>query len=247
MARSSPVTPPESTTHTVPLPRRSPRPEPASPCRVPADPEARARHWYENDLGWATVPGGPLRLRTGVRFDVLDVPAEAGADALRHLAPGSPVSLWGDRMGLLVAAGSAEELPGLLDWLEWSAVGLDLRALGAGDTLAAPLEPTAPVASAVPPARYDGAAGPVPDGSVPGGAVWLRPPGRGCEVEASLPALPAMGRERSAPDFVRLVATVAAQCHRVRLRRVCAGPPACRRGRPSALSRTTRDQPLAFS
>ena len=31
-----------------------------------------------------------------------------------------PVALRGDRMRLLVAAGSAEELPGLLDWLEWA-------------------------------------------------------------------------------------------------------------------------------
>ncbi|MFS4097745.1 SCO3374 family protein [Streptomyces sp. AF1A] len=207
-----------STTSTVPLPRPpvdpGPRPDagdlPTGPrtCGVPADPAAGARLWYENELGWATVPGPPLRLRTGVRFDVLDVPAEAGAGALRHLAPGSPVALRGDRMQVLVAAGSAEELPGLLEWLEWGAVALDLRALGAGGLLEAPLRPgTAP-------AR---------EGSLQGAAVWLRPPGPGCEVEASLPALPASG---GAPDLVRLVDTVAAGCHRVRLGRACAGPPA---------------------
>ncbi|MFG2607510.1 SCO3374 family protein [Streptomyces sp. NPDC048514] len=225
-------------TTSVPLPRRPFDPEP-DPARVPpADPEARTRHWqrhwtrhrYENDLGWATVPGRPLRLLTGVRFDVLDVPAEAGAGALRQLAPDSPVALLGDRMALLVAAGGAEELPGLLDWLEWSAVTLDLRVLGAGGTMAAPTA-----------------------GSVPGAAVWLRPPGRGREVEDSLPAMPAMGGEGSAPDLVRLVNTVAAGCHRVRLRRMCAGPSACRRSRPSAFSEAsvfseeTRNQPLAFS
>ncbi|MFG2359595.1 SCO3374 family protein [Streptomyces sp. NPDC048521] len=251
MAGAAPRTPSE--THTVPLPRRPLDPEPESPCAPPADPDARTRHWYENELGWATVPGRPLRLLTGVRFDVLDVPAEAGAGALRHLAPGSPVALLGDRMGLLVAAGSAEELPGLLDWLEWSAVTLDLRVLGAGDTMAAPMAPvrpsppaspmaavapTSPVAPSAPLApavSFDGAV-PVRAGSVQGAAVWLRPPGQGCEVEASLPALPAVGREGSAPDLVRLVDTVAAQCHRVRLRRACAGPPACRRDRPSAFS-----------
>jgi hypothetical protein len=228
-------------TASVPLPRRPLGPEPDSPRVLPADPEARTRYWYENDLGWATVPGRPPRLLTGVRFDVLDVPAEAGAGALRHLAPDSPVALLGDRMALLVAAGSAEELPGLLDWLEWSAVTLDLRVLGAGGTMAAPLAPAAR------------------PGSVPGAAVWLRPPGRGREVEASLPALPAMGGEKSAPDLVRLVDTVAAWCHRARLRRVCAGPPARRRSRPSAFSgatafsetsafsEATRNQPLAFS
>ncbi|MBX7553759.1 SCO3374 family protein [Streptomyces sp. tea 10] len=256
--------------HIVPFPRRPldpgdglldpPAPE-SGPCSAAGGPEARIRHWYENDLGWATVPGRPLRLLTGVRFDVLDVPAEAGARALRHLAPGSPVALRGDRMQLLVAAGGAEELPGLLDWLEWSAVPLDLRALGAGGAVEAPGPPPgaggAPEAprsslpeAGAPEARVPDAdvptAGPafgsvlfdsVPFGSVRGAAVWLRPPRPGGEAEASLPALSAMGREGSAPDLVRLVDTVAAECHRVRLRRACAGPsPAVR-----------RDQPLAFS
>ncbi|OIK00331.1 hypothetical protein BIV23_27660 [Streptomyces monashensis] len=192
------------------------------------------------------MPGRPLRLLTGVRFDVLDVPAEAGARALRRLAPGSPVALRGDRMQLLVAAGGAEELPGLLDWLEWSAVLLDLRTLGAGGAMEAPgpppgagRVPQAPMSSlpdtGVPDAGVP-TAGPAV-GSVRGAAVWLRPPGPGGEAEASLPALSAMGREGSVPDLVRLVDTVAAECHRVRLRRACAGPsPAVR-----------RDQPLAFS
>ncbi|WBO69253.1 SCO3374 family protein [Streptomyces camelliae] len=221
----APVAPGVPAVHAVPLPRRPldpSEPPEAEPCAPPAGPDARARRWYENDLGWAIVPGRPLRLLTGVRFDVLDVPAEAGAGALRHLAPGSPVALRGDRMELLVAAGSAEELPGLLDWLEWGAVSLDLRALGAGDALEAPVPP-------LPGAREAG--------SVRGAAVWLRPPGPGREVEASLPALPAMGREGSAPDLVRLVDTVALECHRARLRRACAGPQAALR----------RDQPLAFS
>ncbi|MEU7360439.1 MULTISPECIES: SCO3374 family protein [Streptomyces] len=228
-------------TSTVPLPRRPVDPgAPAAGLRTgpPAGPEVRARHWYENDLGWPTVPGRPLRLRTGVRFDVLDVPAEAGAKALRHLAPGSPVALRGDRMQLWVAAGSAEELPGLLAWLEWGTVALDLRALGAGDTIQAPPPPagTAVVRSG------SVRAGIAREPSAQGAAVWLRPPGPEREVEASLPAMPAVpaappvGREGSVPDLARLVDTVAAQCHRVRLRRACAGRPADR-----------RDQPLAFS
>lgn len=229
-------------TSTVPLPRRPLDPDAPSAGVLSAGPDARARHWYENDLGWPTVPGRPLRLLAGVRFDVLDVPAEAGAQALRHLGPGSPVALRGDRMQLLVAAGSAEELPGLLDWLEWGAVSLDLRALGTGDTLEAP-EPPAGPAAVRPGSLRPGAVPPVSgrSGSVQGAAVWLRPPGPGRGVEASLPAMPAMPatpveREGSAPDLVRLVDTVAAQCHRVRLRRACAGHPAGR-----------RDQPLAFS
>lgn len=214
-----------STTSTVPLPRRPVDPErPGLPDARPG-PHVRARHWYENDLGWPTVPGRPLRLLTGVRFDVLDVPAEAGAAALRHLVPDSPVARCGDRMRLLVAAGSAEELPEVLDWLEWGALALDLRALGTGGLTEAPL----------PPGRARGGDG---ADAVQGAAVWLRPPSPGCEVEASLPALPAMGGPGGTPDLVRLVDTVAAQCHRVRLRRASAPSLACRRN---------QNQPLAFS
>ncbi|MER7841480.1 SCO3374 family protein [Streptomyces sp. NPDC096040] len=196
---------------------------------------ARLRHWYENDLGWATVPaapGEPLRLVTGVRFDVLDVPAGAGAKALRHLGPGSPVALQGDRMRLLVAAGSAEELPGLLDWLEWGSLALDLRALGAHGRMDAPVRPEPVSIGTRPlPEAAEGAVEPSgPLGAVQGAAVWLRPPESGGEVEASLPTLStlstrsAMGGVGGAPDLVRLVDTVATECHRVRLRRVGRGP-----------------------
>jgi hypothetical protein len=185
---------------TVPLPRR------------PLDPGDQVRRWYENELGWPTVParpgspmGTPVRLVVGPRFDVLDVPAEAGRATLRHLAPGSPVALRGDRMRLLVAAGSAEELPGVLDWLEWGALPLDLTVIGEGGLMAAPPPPEAAWA-----------------GALQGAAVWLRPPEPGCEVEASLPTLSAMGTcggGGGAPDLVRVVDTVATQCHRLWLRR----------------------------
>ncbi|MBO4256712.1 SCO3374 family protein [Streptomyces griseorubiginosus] len=210
----------------VPLPRR-----PLDPAGVPGD---HVRRWYENELGWPTVPadpqnpgdpGGPrdpVRLRVGERFDVLEVPAEAGRAGLRHLAPGSPVAVRGDRMLLLVAAGSAEELPGLLEWLEWGSLALDLTATGEGGVMDAPL-PWLPLGRRDP---------------LQGAAVWLRPPGPGCEVEASLPTLSALGGGGGAPDLVRLVDTVATQCHRLWLRRACA--------RPEALSRTG-DQALAFS
>ncbi|MGW2491548.1 SCO3374 family protein [Streptomyces sp. NPDC001606] len=221
--------------HTVPPPRHPLDGGPES-SSAPAGPEdARTRHWYENDLGWPTVPDAakkPLRLLTGVRFDVLDVPAEAGRRALRHLAADSPVALRGDRTELLLAAGSAEELPGLLDWLEWGAIALDLRVLGAGEVMEAPLPPWVVTGAAVP---GRGA----PAQAAVGAAVWLRPPGPGREVEDSLPALPALsavGREESVPDLVRLLDTVAAECHRIRLRRGCAGPSARERSRPAAFS-----------
>jgi hypothetical protein len=208
---------------TVPPPRR-----PFDPGD-PGDAGARGdavRRWYENELGWTTVPGEPVRLATGLRFDVLEAPTEAGSAALRHLGPGSPVALCGGRMRLLVAAGSAEELPGLLDWLEWGTLALDLVALGAGGRMDAPLPPER--------ALRDGAdtALRVP-GPVEGAAVWLRPPEPWCGADASFPTLPAMGGVGGAPDLVRLVDTVATQCHRIRLRRVHAGP--------------SVSQPLAFS
>ncbi|MDQ0685454.1 hypothetical protein QFZ56_004417 [Streptomyces achromogenes] len=196
-ARSARSSPP-----TVPLPRR------------PWDPADRIRGWYENELGWATVPGEPLRLSTGGRFDVLDVPAEAGLTALRHLAPASPVAVRGDRMLLLVAAGCAEEVPGILEWLEWGALPLDLTALGAGGLIEAPL----------PADRTPDCATGSDRGPVQGAAVWLRPPVAGCEVEASLPTMSALGGVGTAPDLVRLVDTLATQCHRVRLLGACAQP-----------------------
>jgi len=223
---------------TVPLPRRP---------LAPGDP---VQLWYENELGWAAVPGAPVRLVTGLRFDVLEVPADAGFTALRHLGPASPVALHGDRMRLLVAAGSADELPGLLDWLEWGALPLDLTAIGAGGSIEAPLPPGC--GAALPPG-YEAVlppgcgaplapgfmAPPSPGVDVPGvdarmgsrgAAIWLRPPEPGCEVEPTLPALsalgggPAGGGGGGAPDLVRLVDTMATQCHRVRLRRVRAQP-----------------------
>ncbi|MDX3579252.1 SCO3374 family protein [Streptomyces sp. FL07-04A] len=186
----------------VPLPRR------------PGDPADRIRGWYENELGWRTVPGEPLRLATGERFDVLDVPAEAGRAGLRRLTPASPVAVRGDRMLLLMAAGCAEEVPGILEWLEWGALPLGLTALGAGGLIEAPW----PAGRA--PDRATG-----PDrGPVQGAAVWLRPPVAGCEVEASLPTMSALGGVGNAPDLVRLVDTLATHCHRVRLLGACAQP-----------------------
>ena len=356
----------------LPLPRR--------PLDATAHDDDPVRRWYENDLGWPTVPastpGSPVRLRTGLRFDVLDVPLEAGRAALRHLADGSPVAVRGDRMRLLVAAGSAEELPGILEWLEWASLPLDLRAIGTDGSMTAPSPPGAtpsapgggsrgpggPTGSAgsrapgmsdrTEPTRHrtpwpgeraeqsprwattgatgatldrtstpdeyakqssaqgsSGCTGATPEpggwavqsstegttgvtgatrdrtprpggwvvqssaqgttgvtgaaqsrvpgpggsgeessasgagrpmaaeltgpgrgagarplvlgrpGALQGAAVWLRPPEPGCEVEASLPTMSALGGVGGAPDLVRVVDTVATQCHRLRLRR----------------------------
>ncbi|MFD7698718.1 SCO3374 family protein [Streptomyces caelestis] len=221
---------------------------PAAPLlRRPLPPgDDAVRLWYENALGWPTAPGAPVRLATGVRFDVLDVPAEAGHAALgqlgRSAAPGRgfPVALGGGRMRLLVAAGSAEELPGLLEWLDWGSLELDLVAIGAGGLMDAPRPPGAVVGgdagSAARPSPLD-------RGGSQGVAVWLRPPGPGRGAEASLPTLSAMGTRGGArgdgdgpPDLVRLVNTVATQIHRVRLRRAGATAAVRADGQPLAFS-----------
>ncbi|MFF2958674.1 SCO3374 family protein [Streptomyces sp. NPDC057963] len=180
---------------------------------------ARWARWYERELGWATEGTAPVRLLTGLRFDVLEVPAAAGRAALRRVGRSGPVALAGARMSLLVAAGSADELPGLLDWLEWGGVALSLTAVGTDGRITAPVPP-----------------GGVPSRS--GAAVWLRPPGPRHEGEPELPALVGLGsRGGGAPDLVRLVDAVATECHRVRLMRA-------RTGRSTDGSTA---QPLAFS
>ncbi|MGA5043303.1 SCO3374 family protein [Streptomyces arboris] len=204
----------------VPPPRSSPDAGPgrAGPGPVTPRPAALAR-WYEQRLGWATEGRAPVRLLTGVRFDVLELPAEAGHALLRRPVRTGPVLLSGGRMGLLVAVGGADELPGLLDWLEWGPIALDLTAVGAGGRITAP-------------SPRGGAAG------SPGTAVWLRPPEPRHKPGPALPALAGFGSSGGdAPDLVRLVDAAATECHRVRLSRARAG---LRKGSPA-------DQPLAFS
>ncbi|MEU6103279.1 SCO3374 family protein [Streptomyces flaveolus] len=228
------------TTSTVPFPRR---PLAASGAW------ARVRSWYESGLGWPTAPGTPVRLRVGVRFDVLDVPAEAGHAALRRRAHGFPVALRRERMLLLVAAGGADELPGLLDWLEWGSLALDLRAVGAGGLMDAPLPPESGPAgpSSLQPSGHDASGHDASQGA----AVWLRPPGTGSEVEASLPTLSALGDAGTAPDLARLVHTLATQCHRLRLsrapRRGHAGRERADRECAGRVGDVAPDQPLASS
>ncbi|MGW6787134.1 SCO3374 family protein [Streptomyces sp. NPDC054987] len=177
------------------------------PPRVAPPEEDAYAAWYGKVLGWTVAGGPPVQLVTGIGFDVLELPSDAGTALLRRPVATGPVAVMGRRMRFLVAPGSADELDGLLDWLDWGGVALDLSALGAGGRITAPAPPGLP-----------------PGESPRGAAVWLRPPEQGCE--ALLPALPGPGRAAGpalGPDLVRLVAAAATECHRARLRRRTGG------------------------
>ena len=203
---------------------------------VRSDDARRCAQWYETSLGWATAGGDPVQLLTGLRFDVLELPADAGFAVLRRFPVTGPVALVGQRMRLLVAAGSADELPGLLDWLEWGPVPLELTALGTGGAITAPVPPLHPGSQ--------------------GAAVWLRPPEPGHEVEPTLPAFHGFGgiggtggitgirAHGGAPDLVRLVDTAATECHRARLSR---GTGLTGLTGLAGLTGRTENQPLACS
>ncbi|MGW1227369.1 SCO3374 family protein [Streptomyces sp. NPDC001478] len=189
-----------------------PVPPPRTASPVPRDRRADAvsggpwARWYESELGWPTAGSAPVRLLTGVRFDALVVPAAVGRAALRRVGRTGPVAVAGRRMSVLVAPGSADELPGLLDWLEWGGVSLALTALGAGGRITAPRPPGLAAA--------------------PGAAVWLRPPCASRERgdEPVFPAFSGLGsRGGGAPDLVRLVDALATECHRARLTRARTG------------------------
>jgi len=118
----------------------------------------------EPGLAAETDADGSRWLRCGERFDVLRVPEPAGRWALRRLLgygqpalmpgpvgleePGSgPEPQAGRLPGLeqagqaclyFVAPGAKEDLPELLEWLDWGGIDLGLRAYGGGDRVRAP-------------------------------------------------------------------------------------------------------------
>jgi len=113
-----------------------------------ADRVPSLERWYAQCRRWPVQRDarGVLWLPTGADFDVVEVPEEAGRGALRTLigydqaavAPG-PVALTGaDRCSFFVAPGARDDLPELLDWLDWGGIDLGLQAYGAGDWIPAP-------------------------------------------------------------------------------------------------------------
>ncbi|MDX3529280.1 bifunctional DNA primase/polymerase [Streptomyces sp. ID05-39B] len=76
---------------------------------------------------WEERPHAPVVLPCGSVFDVVSAPAMFGRlmlDRLWDEGPGSgPVAAFRGRMLLFAAPGTAQRLPSLLDWEEWSADG----------------------------------------------------------------------------------------------------------------------------
>ncbi|MEV5640748.1 bifunctional DNA primase/polymerase [Streptomyces flaveolus] len=100
---------------------------------------------------WEERPDAPVVLPCGSAFDVVSVPTVFGRRMLDRMwdeGPGSgPVAEFRGRMLLFAAPGTAQRLPSLLEWEEWSARGRQggrtvavppLLCHGAGDAVTVP-------------------------------------------------------------------------------------------------------------
>ena len=157
--------------------------------------------------------------------DVVSVPEAAGREALARLlgygqpavAPG-PVALSASgRVLFYVADGGAEDLPELLEWLDWGGVRLDLTAVDARKLTDPPVRWLHP--STVPLQRpgTDATATGTPgtagtdggDGNLNGAEVATA-----AEGGTRRPAYPTPGLPEP-PELIALLATLAAACHRL--------------------------------
>ncbi|MFM9370309.1 bifunctional DNA primase/polymerase [Streptomyces sp. Da 82-17] len=95
---------------------------------------------------WESRPHAPVVLPCGTAFDVVSVPAVFGRRMLDRLweeGPGSgPVAAHRGRMLIFAAPGTAQRLPSLLAWEEWSPAVPAPLCHGTGDAVTVP--PLAP-------------------------------------------------------------------------------------------------------
>jgi bifunctional DNA primase/polymerase-like protein len=160
---------------------------------------------------WAAAPGASVRLAAGVHFDVLDVPGAAGVRALERAErlglPVGPVAATSTgRVQFFVAPGVADDLPALLDWLDWADLDLDLRAYGEGDPVAAP-SPWPATWRAPWPRAWEHSR-------------WLRRPAGPAPahpIGAAGPQGAVLHVDVRFPDVTRLLSTLAHACQHVRL------------------------------
>lgn len=91
---------------------------------------------------WSARPTSPSVLPCGIAFDVVNLSALFGRRLLEQLwasGPGSgPVAVHRGRILLLVAPGTAQRLPALLDWEEWGSAVPPMLCHGTGDAVTVP-------------------------------------------------------------------------------------------------------------
>ncbi|WP_424891762.1 bifunctional DNA primase/polymerase [Streptomyces sp. XH2] len=108
---------------------------------------------------WIDCPAHPVVLPCGVAFDVVSLPDLFGRRVLERLwekGPGSgPVAAQRGRLQLFAAPGTAQRLPALLGWEEWSRAMPPLLCHGTGDTVTLPpLYPPGADEPVPPPSRW---------------------------------------------------------------------------------------------
>lgn len=146
--------------------------------------------------------------------DVVSVPEAAGREALARLlgygqpavAPGPVALSAAGRVLFYVADGGAQDLPELLEWLDWGGVRLDLTAVPAAELGDPPVRWLHP--ATVPMQRPGTAVGHPGPPADPAGAVTAAP-GPSRRDAYPTPGLP------EPPELIALLATLAAACHRL--------------------------------
>ena len=159
--------------------------------------------------------------------DVVSVPEAAGREALARLlgygqpavAPGPVALSAGGRVLFYVADGGAQDLPELLEWLDWGGVRLDLTAVPGAELTDPPVRWLHP--ATVPMQRPGGttAPAPTPTPAQPETDRTAAPAGEShvssiTNGVSQRPSYPTPGLPEP-PELIALLATLAAACHRL--------------------------------